>query len=192
MSENKAFSLRLCERKIRKVTNDFEKVRKTYWQCSNQGSSQPHSPGWARVPLSSLFPQISINFSYFSSNFTSFLPHLIRPPGNSLAMPLVRMLHGWWIMQNALLVSIVMCLNINWMIQWKPFWNDLAGNPSVARMCLCSHSSNVVVELVKVTYSRYCLSFSADKIMRGTPFQSQPMKVWFPASSSAFSSLFFI
>ena len=30
MSENKAFSLRLCERKIRKVTNDFENVRKTY------------------------------------------------------------------------------------------------------------------------------------------------------------------
>ena len=48
------------------------------------------------------------------------------------------------------------------------------------------------VELVKVTYSRCCLSFSADKIMRGTRFQSQPMKVWFPASSSAFSSLFFI
>ena len=29
MSENKAFPLRLCERKIRKVTNAFEKVRKT-------------------------------------------------------------------------------------------------------------------------------------------------------------------
>ena len=28
-----------------------------------EGRSQPHSPGWARVPLSSFFPQISINFS---------------------------------------------------------------------------------------------------------------------------------
>ena len=33
------------------------------------------------------------------------------------------------------------------------------------------------VELVKVTTSRCCPSFSADKIMRGTRFQSQPMKV---------------
>ena len=33
---------------------------------------QPHSPGWARVPLSSFFPQISIKFSYFSSTFYSF------------------------------------------------------------------------------------------------------------------------
>ena len=41
--------------------------------------SQPHSPGWARVPLSSFFPQISINFSYFSSNFTYFLPHFGPP-----------------------------------------------------------------------------------------------------------------
>ena len=40
-----------------------------------QGRSQPHSPWWARVPLSSFFPQISIKFSYFSSNVTHFLPH---------------------------------------------------------------------------------------------------------------------
>ena len=30
-----------------------------------QGRSQPHSPGWARVPLSSFFLKILINFSYF-------------------------------------------------------------------------------------------------------------------------------
>ena len=42
-----------------------------------QGRSQPHSLGWARVSLSSFFPQILINFS---SNFTSFLPHF-GPPG---------------------------------------------------------------------------------------------------------------
>ena len=29
-------------------------------QVHEQGRSQPHSPGWARVPLSSFFPQISI------------------------------------------------------------------------------------------------------------------------------------
>ena len=44
-----------------------------------QGCSQPHSSGWAKVPL----PQISINFSYFFSNFTYFLPHF-GPPGGRL------------------------------------------------------------------------------------------------------------
>ena len=46
-----------------------------------QGRSQPHSPGWARVPLSSFFPQISINFS---SHFTYFLPHF-GPLGGRVA-----------------------------------------------------------------------------------------------------------
>ena len=36
------------------------------------GRSQPPSPRWTRVPLSSFFPQISIKFSYFFSNFNSF------------------------------------------------------------------------------------------------------------------------
>ena len=31
--------------------------------CDNQGRSQPHSSGWARVPLSSFFPQVLIDFS---------------------------------------------------------------------------------------------------------------------------------
>ena len=53
---------------------------------SEQGRSQPHSPGWARVPLSSFFPQILIKFSYFSSNFTSFLPYF-GPPGGRVAHP---------------------------------------------------------------------------------------------------------
>ena len=55
-----------------------------------QGRSQPHSPGWARVPgkspLSSFFPQILINFSNFSSNFTYFLPHF-GPPDGRVAHP---------------------------------------------------------------------------------------------------------
>ena len=46
-----------------------------------RGRSQPHSSGWARVPLSSFFPQILINLSYFSSNFTLFLPHFGSPGG---------------------------------------------------------------------------------------------------------------
>ena len=48
-----------------------------------QGRSQPHSPGWATVPLSSFFPQILINFS---SNFTYFLRHF-GPPGGRVAHP---------------------------------------------------------------------------------------------------------
>ena len=45
------------------------KVWFRHWMEVLQGCRQPHSPGWARVPLSSFFPQISIKFSYFSSNF---------------------------------------------------------------------------------------------------------------------------
>ena len=50
---------------------------------TRQGCSQPHSPGWARVPLASFFPQILINLSYFSSNFTHFLPHFGSPGGRA-------------------------------------------------------------------------------------------------------------
>ena len=49
----------------------------------HQGRSQPHSPGWARILLSSVFPQISINFS---SNLTYFLPHFC-PLGGRVAHP---------------------------------------------------------------------------------------------------------
>ena len=57
----------------------------------HQGRSQPNSPGWARVPLSSFFPQISINFS---SNFTYFLPHF-GPPGGQVAHPGRPWLRHW-------------------------------------------------------------------------------------------------
>ena len=59
-----------------------------------QGRSQPHSPGWARVPLSSFLPQISIYFSYFSSKLYLFSSSILpagwatRPPGKTLATPL--------------------------------------------------------------------------------------------------------
>ena len=62
-----------------------------YQFCKDQGRSQPHSPGWARVPLSSFFPQILINFS---SNFTYFLPHF-GPPGGRLAHPGRLWLRHW-------------------------------------------------------------------------------------------------
>ena len=35
-----------------------------------------------------IFPQITINFSYFSSKVAHFLPHFCRPPGKALATPL--------------------------------------------------------------------------------------------------------
>ena len=57
----------------------------------NQGRSQPHSPGWARVLLSSFFPQILINFS---SNFSYFLPNF-GPPGGRLAHPGRPWLRHW-------------------------------------------------------------------------------------------------
>ena len=43
-------------------------------------------PGWARVPLSSFFPQILIIYPIFPSNFTHFLPHF-GSPGGRLAHP---------------------------------------------------------------------------------------------------------
>ena len=50
-------------------------------QHAHQGRSQPHSPGRARIPLSSFFPEILIIFScFFSSNFSHFLPHFGRRP----------------------------------------------------------------------------------------------------------------
>ena len=64
------------------------------WDQNGQGRSQPHSPRWARVPLSSLFPQISIKFSYFSSNFYSFLPHF-GPLGGGVAHPGRPWLRHW-------------------------------------------------------------------------------------------------
>ena len=59
-----------------------------------QGCSQPHRVGWARFPLSSFFPQILISFSYFSSNFTYFLPHFC-PPGGRVAHPGRPWLRHW-------------------------------------------------------------------------------------------------
>ena len=44
-----------------------------------QGRSQPHSPGWARVPLSSFFPQILIIYLIFSQTLlyaTTYKKHV--------------------------------------------------------------------------------------------------------------------
>ena len=61
----------------------FSSFLSEFLLARTQGRSQPHSPGWARVPLSSFFPQISI---IFSSNFTHCLPHF-GPPGGRVAHP---------------------------------------------------------------------------------------------------------
>ena len=59
-----------------------------------QGRSQPHSPGWAIVPLSSFFSQILIIFFLFSSNFAYFLPHF-GLPGGRVAHPGRPWLRHW-------------------------------------------------------------------------------------------------
>ena len=70
------------------------RLNRSFDAANDQDRSQPHSPGWARVPLSSFFPQIAIKFSYFSSNFYSFSCSFwlsgwaSRPPGKALATPL--------------------------------------------------------------------------------------------------------
>ena len=65
-----------------------------FTRANRQGLSQPHSPGRARVPLSSFVPQISINFFLFFLKLyifsSSFWPSgwASRPPGKALATPL--------------------------------------------------------------------------------------------------------
>ena len=72
-----------------------------------QGRSQPHSPRWARVPLSSFFPQILINCSYFSLNFTYFLPHF-GSPGGQVAHPGRPWLRHW--LSFFLCVCVCVCV----------------------------------------------------------------------------------
>ena len=82
-------------------TNDSGSVLVVRWWALQgwcQGRSQPHLPGWARVPLSSFYPQILINFSYFSSNLTYFLPHF-GPPGGRVAHPGRPWLRHWVMFQ---------------------------------------------------------------------------------------------
>ena len=90
------------------LRNVFQPTVTFFTQISNinhvrtcQDRSQPRSPGWARVPLSSFCPQISINFSYFSSNFTYFLPHF-GPPGGRVAHPGRPWLRHWHLHYSAL------------------------------------------------------------------------------------------
>ena len=89
----------LINEKRRDRLGCLRQKKRNIYQSDNQGRSQPHSPGWARVPLSSFFLEIWIKFSYFSSNCSHFLPHFdppggqvaqkSRPPGKTLATPLV-------------------------------------------------------------------------------------------------------
>ena len=68
-----------------------------------QGRSQPHSPGWARVPLSSFSLKFRSIFLIFSSNFTYFLPHF-GPPDGRVAHPgrpwLCHWTFPWWSKEN--------------------------------------------------------------------------------------------
>ena len=63
-----------------------------YYMCT--GCNEPHSPQVGKSLTFLIFPQISIIFSYFSSNFSHFCPHFGpldegRPPGEALATPLI-------------------------------------------------------------------------------------------------------
>ena len=79
----------------------------TQWACStrscarfrSQGCCQPHSPGWARVPFSSFFRQISIIFFIFFLKLPHFCPHF-GSPGPSRKGP------GYATVRNPLVVSI--------------------------------------------------------------------------------------
>ena len=59
-----------------------------------QGRSQPHSPGWARVPLSSFFLKSRLSFLIFPQTFTHCLPHF-GTPGGRVAHPGRPWLRHW-------------------------------------------------------------------------------------------------
>ena len=97
-------------------------------QLVAQGRSQPHSPIWARLPLSSFFSQISNNFHYFYSNFSHFLPHF-GPPGGRLVHP-ERLYFSRYTTSVALLLHCIItpcrCYSSQWphhllFTKWHPF-----------------------------------------------------------------------
>ena len=88
------------------------------WTLYMQDCSQPHSPGLARVPLSSFFPQILIIFSYFSSNFPHFLPHF-GSPGGWLAHP------GRPWLRHCLREYCVFAMLGFWVLWWACGYQDL-------------------------------------------------------------------
>ena len=51
------------EEKLRNNERSYRKMRKD--GGNHQGGSQPHSPGWARVPLSSFFLKSRLSFLIF-------------------------------------------------------------------------------------------------------------------------------
>ena len=62
-----------------------------------QGRSQPHSAGWARVPLFSFFLKLrSIFLTFPQTLLISFLILALRPPGKALATPLVSCQSQGW------------------------------------------------------------------------------------------------
>ena len=58
------------EEKLRNNERSYRKMRKD--GGNHQGSSQPHSPRWARVPLSSFFLKSRLSFLIFPQIFYSF------------------------------------------------------------------------------------------------------------------------
>ena len=70
------------EEKLRNNERSYRKMRKDWG--NHQGGSQPHSPGWARVPLSSFFLKSRLSFLIFPQTVTHFLPHF-GPPGGRVA-----------------------------------------------------------------------------------------------------------
>ena len=61
---------------------------------SSQGRSQPHSPGWARVPLSSFFLKFWSIFLIFRQTLLIFFPHF-GSPGGRVAHPGRPWLRHW-------------------------------------------------------------------------------------------------
>ena len=159
-----------------------------------QGRSQPHSPGWARVPLSSFFPQILIKFSYFSSNFTSFLPHFgppggaSRPPGKALATPLgmcppqklENILYFWnW---NHAIWWIYFGENILYFWNWnRAVWWILVGTNLEQAMCKKKkekkkHSSLVLTDPNFAFQETFLINFA--RIIKNPPFLEQNLLIW--------------
>ena len=73
-----------CNKQSHAECSIFISLSRSIFQPCKQGRSQPHTPGWARVPLSSFFLKFLSIILIFSSKFPNF-----RPPGKALATPLL-------------------------------------------------------------------------------------------------------
>ena len=117
-----------------------------------------------RVPLSSFFPQILINFSYFPSNFTYFLP-LFGPP-DGLTCPLGKAL-ATTLAVLFVRPIIVHLTEVDYIRDWFP-WNYLKLDKSAELLEIMTSQIMIILDMID-TPVWYCLYESSHVTLREFP-----------------------